>query len=107
MRNGIRVIAQQHADLVFLEGNLAFQFGNACGCCGMSRLSAGCIQLGSDSAFETVRKETHRLRERFRSLPGDIELKIQVKKLEVGLSDMADERQHNCPPGLFGCRGPS
>jgi len=29
-------------------------------------------------------------------------LKIQVKKLEVGLSDIADERQHNCPPGLFG-----
>ena len=74
MNNGVRIAAQEHADLVFLEDNLALIFWNSRRRRRLSRFGAGRIQFGGDATFIALRKELQCLTGGIRSLAGNLQL---------------------------------
>ena len=94
--------AEEEADLVFLQGDLAAQFGNGGGGGGQRGLGGGGFQFGGDAAAEAVAENAQALAKGVGGLLGDGQLFVQGEQLEVRLGDAGDEADQDVAAGFLG-----
>ena len=83
-RDGPRVAAQEHGELVLLQGDQALQVEDDDLDAAQLGFGLAQVELGGQAALEAVRGELHGLLPRFDGAPGDLEPAVEIAQLEVG-----------------------
>src|SRR6185312_13866045 len=89
------MMAEQHAELIFLLHHLSLEVGHASrGICHL-RLELPDVELRDQSLLEASLGETQRFAARFERAAGDVEVEVELAQLEIRRGDVADEREHD------------
>ena len=94
--------AEQHIDLVFLEGDLPFHLGHLGGGGRQRSLGPRGIESGGNAALESLVEDPQGFLECNRRTLGNLQLKIQLQQFKIGQRDVADETEHHPPTSFFG-----
>ena len=95
------MLAKQHAERVFLLGDLPLEDRDRCRARIKCRLGSRGRELGVLSAQVAAREEVERVCERLGTLPGNLEFAVELEEGKVCGGDVAHKRQHDASPSLF------
>ena len=96
--DALRILSTREVNLVLLDGDLAFQFGNRGRRRGQRPLRARRLQPRCRTALQALLKNPPASLERLHAALRDLQPKIQFQQLEVSLGHAAHQRQQQIEP---------
>ena len=101
-RNRRRRLAQQDADLILLGDDVALELRDRRLRFTESALGPRGLEPGRGAELEPILEDVERPLVGVGAVAGDVEPHVELQQLEVGLRQVADQRQPDAAPGVLG-----
>src|ERR1700751_3842237 len=95
MNDGVRITPQEHANLIFFQRNLALVLWYSPSCRGLRAFGPRSLELRCHTTLVALGKQLEGIREGSGRVFGDLKLQFEAEQFEVGLSNIAHQREHD------------